>query len=247
MWLDRAATCCTRTLGADPGSRERDGTIRSYKFARGEPNVYFPSAMSYGPKTPKTVRLCCEIQGLEVMILVDSENTHNFIGEALASKLQGGQRLIQPMNVRIANGGMLACVEEFPSCNWSVQGVEFVLTLKVLSLGCYDLIMGMDWLDQHNPMMVHWHKKVLSFIYQGKRIVLQGMRMEIPQGVLIIAEAGKVSSEAKGQLFAADIAHTDFPNTIQNLLSEFEQIFAEPKGLPPSRAFNDVILLFPGV
>lgn len=48
------------------------------------------------------------------------------------------------MSARIANGGVLACVEEFPDCHWMVQEVEFVSTLKVLLLGCYDLSVGMD-------------------------------------------------------------------------------------------------------
>lgn len=67
----------------------------------------------YGLETPKMLRLRGEIQEREVIILVDSGSTHSFLGEALADKLQGEQKSMQPMQVRIADGGALACIWEF--------------------------------------------------------------------------------------------------------------------------------------
>jgi hypothetical protein len=49
------------------------------------------------------------------------------------------------------------------------------MALKVLPLQCYDIILGMDWLEQHSPMVVDWKKKLLSFDYQGEKVVLQGI------------------------------------------------------------------------
>lgn len=59
------------------------------------------------------------------------------------------------MKVKIADGGTMACLGEFPDCRWHVQGVELITTLKVLSLGCYNITVGMDWLEQHSPMTIH--------------------------------------------------------------------------------------------
>lgn len=54
------------------------------------------------------------------------------------------------------------------------------MALKVLALGGYDIIMGMDWLEQHSPMTVHRRKKILTFLYQGKWVVLCGLKEEFP-------------------------------------------------------------------
>lgn len=53
------------------------------------------------------------------------------------------------------------------------------MALKVLPLQCYDIILGMDWLEQHSPMVVDWKKKLLSFDYQGEKVVLQGILPDV--------------------------------------------------------------------
>jgi hypothetical protein len=45
---------------------------------------------------------------------------------------------------------------------WSIQGCQFVTTLNVLDLQPYDMVIGMDWLSLHSPMMVHWADHWLS-------------------------------------------------------------------------------------
>ena len=34
--------------------------------------------------------------------------------------------------------------------------------MKILPLGTYDAILGMDWLEQHSPMTVDWKSKVIQ-------------------------------------------------------------------------------------
>lgn len=74
-----------------------------------------------GSETPRTVRLDGSIQGVEVTILIDSGSTHSFMREEVTDKLQGGQKAQHGMRVRIADGGTLLCVKEFPDCQWQVQ------------------------------------------------------------------------------------------------------------------------------
>lgn len=45
-----------------------------------------------------------------------------------------------------------------------------MITLKVLSLGCYDVILGMDWLGDHSPIKVDWKGKPPTF-KQGDKTV----------------------------------------------------------------------------
>lgn len=60
--------------------------------------------------------------------------------------------------------------------SWLSQGHTFSVDAKVLDLSCYDLILGMEWLEQHSPMWVHWQRKRMRFTYKGKRITLQGIK-----------------------------------------------------------------------
>uniref|UniRef100_A0A8R7ULP6 Uncharacterized protein n=1 Tax=Triticum urartu TaxID=4572 RepID=A0A8R7ULP6_TRIUA len=89
-------------------------------------------------------------------MLVDSGSSHSFICELLTTQLQGVVKARHPLAVRMANGGVIRCDQELPACQWQTHGVTLDTNLKVLPLGCYDVILGIDWLAQHSPMKVHW-------------------------------------------------------------------------------------------
>ena len=42
-------------------------------------------------------------------------------------------------------------------------------------MGAYDLVLGMDWLEQYNPMTCDWLNKSNEFDYLGKKVKLQGI------------------------------------------------------------------------
>ena len=44
-------------------------------------------------------------------------------------------------------------------------------SFEVLS---YHIILGIDWLEQFNPMEAHWSEKWLSFAYKGAKVKFQG-------------------------------------------------------------------------
>ncbi|XP_045087991.1 uncharacterized protein [Aegilops tauschii subsp. strangulata] len=109
-----------------------------------------------GAESATTMRLHGWVQDREVLMLVDSGSSHSFVCESLAEQLSGMKVSDHTMAVRVANGGVLQCNRELPACPWRTQGVTFHTDLKVLPLGCYDMILGIDWLAQRSPMNVHW-------------------------------------------------------------------------------------------
>jgi hypothetical protein len=38
---------------------------------------------------------------------------------------------------------------------------------KIIEMGAYDLVLGMDWLELYRPMMCDWLEKWIEFPYQG--------------------------------------------------------------------------------
>jgi hypothetical protein len=51
--------------------------------------------------------------------------------------------------------------------------------LKVLPLGGYDVIIGMYWLQSHNPMGIDWVGKRMAFWNEGKLVLLNGVHAQI--------------------------------------------------------------------
>jgi hypothetical protein len=72
-------------------------------------------AAQQGVEPPQTVRLKGTVHDQEVLMLVDSGSTHSFISEAIAAKWPEVQRC-KPMQVKVADGGLLICDLEVPNC-----------------------------------------------------------------------------------------------------------------------------------
>lgn len=116
-----------------------------------------------GIEASGTLRLQGLIQKHAVLMLVDYGSSHSFVSEELANKLHGSRANLSPIRVRVADGGVLNCSQEIQNCEWLVQGHTFCSHLKILPLGSYDVILGMDWLSRHSPMQIDWRGKTISF------------------------------------------------------------------------------------
>jgi hypothetical protein len=60
-----------------------------------------------GTESSQIVRMIEDICGRDVIILIDSSSSHNFIDVSLASRWRKWSTLPSPMQVRVANGQVL--------------------------------------------------------------------------------------------------------------------------------------------
>lgn len=60
----------------------------------------------------QTFKLQGSLQGIELMILLDSGSSHSFLNSAHISSLTGISSLLHPMTVKVENGGLLQCTHE---------------------------------------------------------------------------------------------------------------------------------------
>lgn len=195
------------------------------------------SAVS-GTEGPRTMKFQGSIQGLPILILIDSGSSHTFISSTVASKLSGHSQLPAPIGILVANGNYLQCTTQLLQAEWLVQGCCFQTDMKIIPLSHYDLIVGMDWLEIFSPMKVHWQQKWMAIPYQGTTAILQGLLPEFPVGSVVEVCAVLVSDHTPVPL--------DLPEDITSLLSEFQEVFAIPSGLPPSRDCDHIIPLVEG-
>ncbi|XBI82474.1 hypothetical protein VPH35_091156 [Triticum aestivum] len=129
-----------------------------------------------GADHPKTLRLRALIGNQVVIILVDSGSTSSFIDSALLQRLKVTTTTLDTaLPVRVANGELLQCTEEVADLHWWVQGHTFKYDFKALALRGYDLILGMDWLEQWGEMVCQWKEKWVQFQLEGHVIKLQGL------------------------------------------------------------------------
>ncbi|WVZ94744.1 hypothetical protein U9M48_040606 [Paspalum notatum var. saurae] len=195
----------------------------------------------------QTITLSTFVGSHKVVMLVDSGSSHSFISEQLAE-------LAYPLEVRLANGAELLCSHELPCRSWWIQGHTFKTSFKILPLKCYDIILGMDWLEVNSPMEVHWVDKWLSFQQGGNIIKLHGVQSQLQlKGIVNGDQLHALHQQdeiwcvvAVYSLDARD-SETSVHPAIQPLLVEYKDLFCEPKGLPPNRSMMHTIPLMAGV
>lgn len=83
---------------------------------------------------------------------------------------------VAPVTVTVANGQKVTSDKQVTDFTWWTQGHTFSHSARILNIPCYDLVLGMDWLEIHSPMWIHWKRKLLRFSYDGKRIALKGTK-----------------------------------------------------------------------
>jgi predicted aspartyl protease len=112
------------------------------------------------------------VKNQALIVLHDSGSSYMFLNKALAQKLQLAISPIAPMAVKVANGASLSCSAKVRQFEWWIQGQTFQLDAKLLKIGAYDLVLGMDWLERFRPMTCDWLEKWIEFQYNGKLIRL---------------------------------------------------------------------------
>ena len=103
------------------------------------------------------------------------------------------------------------------------------------------MVLGVDWLRNLRTIQWNFEDLSMSFLVEGKILILQGLRL--PENA--IKKGHNLSKaalmEGKG-IWLQYMEISDNPGgalvepAIQDALNEFKEVFAEPKGLPPSRS-----------
>uniref|UniRef100_A0ACD6AAU5 Uncharacterized protein n=1 Tax=Avena sativa TaxID=4498 RepID=A0ACD6AAU5_AVESA len=99
-----------------------------------------------------TIQLQTLVGNQTVLLLIDSGSSHSFIDQNMVNQLNLTTHKMAATRVKVANGEVVMCNKVVPAFTWWVQGNTFSQDMKVLNLGGYDGILGMDWLKQWGLM-----------------------------------------------------------------------------------------------
>jgi hypothetical protein len=105
-----------------------------------------------GAPASRTVQFDGYMEHVPVHILVDSGSSSSFLSEDVAKQLSTQTLVAIHSSVQVAGGGLLTSFGILHNLSWTVQGVSFCSSFRVLPLKAYDVILGMDWLEHHSPM-----------------------------------------------------------------------------------------------
>ena len=180
-------------------------------------------------------------------ILFDSGATKSFISEEFLKNLHCEiQPLDKPLMIELANQDKILVHEVCPHCEIEISGHQFPANLIPFHLGEFDVILGMDWLSNHNARIDCKEKMVIVKAPNNEKVIFKGQKQN--KQFLTIIQAKKLLHQG----CEAYLAHVvDTQKTTPRLgeirvVKEFPEVFPEElPGLPPDREIKFAIELAP--
>jgi hypothetical protein len=110
-----------------------------------------------------------------LIALVDTGSTHNFIGEAAASRTG---LPIQPrprLTATVANGEKVTCPGVLRNAPIDIEGPMFDVDLYVMPLAGYDMVLGTQWMAPLRRIAWDVASRAFSFQHDGRDVVWTGV------------------------------------------------------------------------
>ena len=195
----------------------------------------------------RTMRVTGYHKKTALHILIDNGSTHNFLDINMAKKLGSLITLMDVVNVVVTDGTKLQITSVANNFSWTLQQTTFSSDMLLISLGCSDLVLGIEWLVKLGNITWNFDKLTMEFHVQGKRHVLRGatngdlqttrkqhLHKTLSDGVHLV-----MLQLCTEEALATHVDQSLVPPSIQQLLDHFSDIFQEPTELPPSRELHD--------
>ncbi len=190
-------------------------------------------------------------EGQQVRVLIDSGASDNFMSRSLAIKL--GLRLeVDPdLQLELPNGE-IGMIEVLPRTVELRMGQQYKQSTewKVVRLARYDLILGMPWLKEYNPI-IDWRSHTLTtstWKIWGNRV--RSRKEKIPSYLMSTTTIEKSDQVYLCLINSLDKRQHGADNsaTFADILKEYEDVFPVdlPARLPPKRRVDHKIEVIPG-
>lgn len=139
---------------------------------------------------------------------------------------------------------------EPPGFLWKLFGFSFGFNLRLPPLGGFDVILGVDWMKAHNPILFDFQQYTLTLQRRDSGFQIQlldcsnAMKLTHKQGIDFNSP---LFSVCLSQFQGCEKIEESILEELQQLLQKYSPVFAVPKSLPPFRSHNHVIPLLPQV
>jgi hypothetical protein len=176
---------------------------------------------------------------------VDSGSSATFISARTVEQLGYAVTPAPEVQVAVASGGKMTSTALVPEITWWSQGHTFTSAAWVLELPHYDMILGMDLLECHSPMWIHWKRKMIRFTQNGKRIALHGVKDYTSQCLKLktnklkgLVRRGAIAQLVQLSPITKQSTQGTIPQEIQQVITSHEHLFHCPASLPPHRPYD---------
>lgn len=191
----------------------------------------------------------------EVVVLIDSGATRNFISQQLVDELGLPVAKHKNFGVKVAGGHIINGKGKCAGLVMTIHGIEIMNEFLLLDLGeTTDVVLGYAWLETLGETRVHWKHRKLSWKIGDTWVTIVGdpalSKEEISLNSMerVIKHKEEVYLLELTALFESQGKQDNetHASALQPTLTRYKQIFELPKGLPPTRNMQHAITLLEG-
>ncbi|MCI07756.1 RNA-directed DNA polymerase (Reverse transcriptase), partial [Trifolium medium] len=207
-------------------------------------------------ETHHTMKFQGTIHGVEVLILVDSGATHNFISQKLVHHMDWPVETTAQMNVKLGNGLQVATQGVCRKVEMCIGDFKLKPEMHLFELGGIDVVLGIEWLKTLGDTITNWKQQTMSFWQDKKWITLQGTGGCRQLTASLQSILSKVRPNTQNMMWELNEVKTkgggESELSVQQqkemdaLLLKYESVFQTPSGLPPKRYKDHAINLVEG-
>ncbi|MCH85044.1 Ty3/gypsy retrotransposon protein, partial [Trifolium medium] len=122
----------------------------------------------------QTMKFQGTIHGVELLILVDSGATHNFVSQRLVHQMDWPIDITPQMQVKLGNGVQIATQGVCKGLEVYIGDFKLSPNLHLFELGGIDVVLGIEWLKTLGNTVINWKQQVMSFWVNDKWVMLKG-------------------------------------------------------------------------
>jgi hypothetical protein len=132
-----------------------------------EENCFISLNAITSTQSNKVIHLRALVGNQVLSILIDSGSSHTFLNSSMLTRIPSTAVTVPGMRVKVANGQTVVSTQVVRELEWWIQGCTFSVSPRVLESIAFDLILGMNWLELHSPMVCDWLQKRIQFDHHG--------------------------------------------------------------------------------
>ncbi|GKE13956.1 putative reverse transcriptase domain-containing protein [Tanacetum coccineum] len=187
-------------------------------------------------------------------MLFDSGVDKSFVSSTFSAFLDvAPSTLDTSYAIKLADGRISETNVVLRGCTLGLLGHPFDIDLMPIELGCFDVIIGMDWLAKYYALIV-WHEKVVRIPYGDEVLIIRSDNYDGGSKLNIISYTRTQKYIQKGcQVYLAQVTSKKAEDKLEEkqleevpIVREFPEGFLEDlPGLPPARQVEFQIDLVP--
>ncbi|KAI3753610.1 hypothetical protein L2E82_25669 [Cichorium intybus] len=199
---------------------------------------------------PDVITGIFSLNSLRAPMVFDTDASISFISVPFASRINVPvSKMSESLIVDVADGRDVIVNSQYINCRLEINGISFLIDLKPMTTRAFDVIVGMDWLDDNRANM-DFHGKTISVrTPSGSQTLIRGERRFQHISVVSFARARRYT-ERGALLFMAHVTPIETEHsTVKNveIVRDFADVFPDDlPGLPPNRQIEFVIDLVSG-